>query len=653
MVKNHPLWSPHALVLLALVLAMSGTGLQRQALPVLFPLYGLAFAVLIHGLHRAPDRLGDPRVLLVWAVAFRLALFPILPDLSDDAFRYIWDGWLTYQGLNPYAATPADPALAHLHGEVLFREMNSPEFYSVYPPLAQLLFLPAGAAYAWVGWPGAFFVWKGTILFMEVGGAALLLQALRNLGRPLAPFALYAWNPLVLVTVAGNAHTEGAMILGVGLAVWGLTAARPWTAWVGLGVAGMVKAIPFAWSLLLARGSAVLWGWRRTATALGILAVAALGLTAFFWSPGMVDRVGSSVNLYVRYFEFNAGLYFLLKEGIVHWVGTDPTEVLGPALRWAFLLWLAGVSLLHPARDPRTLLRGFLLVVSGYLILATTVHPWYLLWVLPLLPFTSLLRAPWTWVSFASFATYFIYLDVPDPHTLHLRLTAVVWGGFLVLALREAGPAGYQWLLRWAGRRKARHLAPHLPEGTVLDLGAGEGYVAEALARRGYRVLCADVAPMRKAHVPFLLYDGTTLPFPTRSVDATVLSLVLHHARDPRSVLREALRVSRKRVVVTESTYRTPWGLRVLTFLDRFVNRVRGEGALRGMEEQLHFRRVEEWEELFREEGARMVRRRWLNRTGHRYILFELEPRGGPGPRADSAPGRGLRREDQPLGEER
>ncbi len=628
-------------LLLGLVLAMAWVGLERGALPVLSLLYGLAFLIVLHAARSREGVLNDPRTLLLWAIAFRVALFPTVPDLSDDAFRYIWDGWLSSQGENPYARVPADAELSHLQGDRLFTEMNSPLYFSIYPPLSQILFLPAGAAHAHIGWPGSFYVLKATILLLEITGLALLLQALRRTGRRLAPFVLYAWNPLVLVAVAGNAHSEGAMMLGVGLLVWGLSSRSPWASGLGVAAAGMVKVVPFAWSLLLLRFSALRWGWRRTAIAAATAAGLSVALLLPFWFPGLWSRVTTSAELYVRHFEFNAGLYFLLKEIGVRWTGEDPSAALGPALRVAFLLWLVAVSLLHSARDEGSVIRGFVLIVTGYLLLATTVHPWYLLWVLPFLPFTSLLRPAWLWASFASFGTYFTYWEVEDPTRVHLTLTALVWLGFLLLLLGQFAPAAYDGLLRWAGRRKARHLAPHLEGKSVLDLGAGEGYVAAALAKRGRQVVAADVAPMRKARVPYAVYDGRHLPFPSKSVDHVVLSLVLHHARDADQVVREAFRVARGTVVVTESTYRSKAGLRLLRIMDRAANRFRGGGVLRGMEEDLHFRTVEEWEETFRKEGGRVVRTRWLNRTIHRYVLFEVDP--SPAVSEERGPRRGLR----------
>jgi SAM-dependent methyltransferase len=92
--------------------------------------------------------------------------------------------------------------------------------------------------------------------------------------------------------------------------------------------------------------------------------------------------------------------------------------------------------------------------------------------------------------------------------------------------------------------------------GRVLDLGAGEGFVAELIG-----AVAVDVGAFRKARVPYVVYDGRRLPFGDGGFDTVVVLLTLHHCVDPDTVLNEALRVARGRVIVTESVYRNALGL--------------------------------------------------------------------------------------------
>ena len=92
-----------------------------------------------------------------------------------------------------------------------------------------------------------------------------------------------------------------------------------------------------------------------------------------------------------------------------------------------------------------------------------------------------------------------------------------------------------------------RLLAQYMPVGaTILELGAGTGYQARELAKRGFVVKAIDVqeSNYRSARVyPVVDYDGTTLPFPDASFDIVFSSNVLEHVVDLPAMLAEIRRV--------------------------------------------------------------------------------------------------------------
>lgn len=114
-----------------------------------------------------------------------------------------------------------------------------------------------------------------------------------------------------------------------------------------------------------------------------------------------------------------------------------------------------------------------------------------------------------------------------------------------------------QALLRRYADSEAEAIAPLLVGKRLLDLGAGEGYVAAALRRRTDLWACAvDIGPYQRVPVPYLIYDGTRLPFHDAAFDTTLISLALHHCADPEAVLDEALRITTTRLIILESVYR-------------------------------------------------------------------------------------------------
>src|SRR2546426_11482134 len=138
-----------------------------------------------------------------------------------------------------------------------------------------------------------------------------------------------------------------------------------------------------------------------------------------------------------------------------------------------------------------------------------------------------------------------------------------------------------QAFLRRYAHAEARALLPWIRGPRLLDLGAGEGWVAEALRTRAAVWACAvDVGPFRLAAEPYVVYDGARLPFGDGAFDTTLLSLALHHAETPEAVLDEAVRVTRGRLLVVESVYRDRLERFWLDLLDGHLNRHRHGGRM-------------------------------------------------------------------------
>lgn len=183
-----------------------------------------------------------------------------------------------------------------------------------------------------------------------------------------------------------------------------------------------------------------------------------------------------------------------------------------------------------------------------------------------------------------------------------------------------------QALLRRYARAEAGAVRPFLVGRRVLDLGAGEGYVTAALEDAW--VCAADVGAFRRAEVPYVVYDGRRLPFRDASFDTTLLLLVLHHCADAEGVLDEAVRVTRRRLVVIESVYRNRRDHFWLDLLDGRINGFRHDGR---MAHAIDARMPDGWRRAFALRGLTILTERWLGawweRLVHHPLLFVLEPR--------------------------
>lgn len=366
-------------------------------------LFAALFGGYVWVVKKSPRVPGFWPWLLAAAFAIRCALLGATPALSDDFYRFFWDGNLLATGQNPYLTLPSD------HPDwPLFGQLNSPNYFTVYPPLHQAL----TALGPWL-FPGSLFgqivVLRLGIVLAETATVWLMLRLLDRYGLPRTNALLYALNPLVIVELTANLHLEGvmlALLLGAIL----LLEKKPWfPSAVSWGAAVAVKLVPLVFLPLLVRRL----GWRHAVGYAAVVGAVNALLFAPFFSWELIANVAASLDLYFQKFEFNASVYYLVRAAGYRVVGYNVIQDAGPLLAAVALLLMGFVfrwQNRHPDSEPR-FFTAVLLVHTAYLACATTVHPWYL---------TSL-------VGYTVFAP--------------LRY-AVVWSGLVVLSYTAYGGPG-------------------------------------------------------------------------------------------------------------------------------------------------------------------------------------------------------------------
>ncbi|RSK50288.1 hypothetical protein [Hymenobacter rigui] len=444
--RSHgPQETPRALHWAALLLSAGAYGFlayatQRAAFPQL-----LGLLLVVFGLYAWLLKTGLAlRTGLATALVLRLLWLPALPALSDDYHRFRWDGLLLSHGVNPYqyrpdelVALPAAPQPAgrpkhtQLAAELqsLYPRLNSPHYYSVYPPVCQVLF---GTA-AWVSpasETGFVLLLRVCVLVAEMASAALLVALLRHFSQPPQRALWYLLNPLVIVELTGNLHFEALVISFLLLMLWLLARGQAAAGGMALALAVATKLLPLlVLPLLVRRLSIRQLSWFGAGLA-GML----VALFVPFLSPELLQNISRSLNLYFRNFEFNASFYYLLRAAGQWYYGYNAIARIGPTLALTVALGGLGLAATERRSTWATLPRTLLLLLTLYFLLATTVHPWYLTPLVLLSVFTQARYAlVWSGLAVLSYAAY-----RTAAYSENLWLVAVEYAVVLTVLLYDA-----------------------------------------------------------------------------------------------------------------------------------------------------------------------------------------------------------------------
>jgi len=383
-----------------------GYWVERSQILPLFLAYGAFFAAYSWILFR--HAMDDRRFYVGLGIALRVVLLFSIPSLSDDFYRFLWDGRLAAQGVHPFAHPPVffmeNPSKLVGIGPELFQKLNSPEYHTVYPPVCQAVFWFAAKLFP-ESISGGVFVLKLFLFACELGTLAVLATVGKNLDAVVA----YALNPLILLEITGNCHFEGAMLCFLLGGIAALGRGRT-------GLAALFWSLSTASKLVPLMFLPIVWahlGWRTGLRFMALFAVFCAALFLPLLDLDVLANMAGSLNLYFRQFAFNASGYYALRA-----VGkalvpptADMGRTLGPILGVAVLVGVLVLAFWKRKKEDLDPIRFFyqklLLASTLYLALATTVHPWYVALPLGLGLLTSW-RFPiiWTCAAFLSYSHY-------------------------------------------------------------------------------------------------------------------------------------------------------------------------------------------------------------------------------------------------------
>ena len=407
------------------------------------------------------------------SIIFRLIFLFATPNLSQDFYRFIWDGRMILEGLNPYLSLPETfiqqskypiAEAAELYAGM--GEMNG-SHYTNYPPLNQLCFLIA-AIFSSKNIFGSVIVLRLIIILADVGILYFGKQLLEKLNLPVKNIFWYILNPFVILEMTGNLHFEPVMLFFL---VWSLYKLHQqkwiWAA-ILMACSISVKLIPllflplfFQWFVKKTYGNVnemkqsltdkkniSLSAYQNENSRFylnGVLKLIAfniiiLGTTIFLFSPfyssTLIENYTNSVGLWFRNFEFNASFYYIFREIGYLFRGWNEIAIIGKVTPILTIVFLTIITFFRKNKTKTQLITAMLFGLCFYYFTATTVHPWYVATPLILSIFTKY-KFPIVW-SFLIILSYQAYANTPWQENLwFVALEYIIVYVYLVYELRN------------------------------------------------------------------------------------------------------------------------------------------------------------------------------------------------------------------------
>lgn len=415
--------------------------LQRTEFTRFLLLYTGLFGSYFYLVKYAKTSFND---LFKFSILFRVVFILAIPNLSQDFYRFIWDGRMIFEGMNPYLYLPqnfiADQIFPVNQATELYAGMGqlNGSHFTNYPPINQLSFLIA-ALFANKSILGSVVVMRLLIIFADIGIIYFGKKILQHIN--LSPNAIfwYALNPFIIIELTGNLHFESVMLFFLIWSIYLLIKQK----WIGsailLSVSISVKLIPFLllplyFQWFVKKDTSLKLGFYKLIRFYAVVIGFTILLFLPFYSQELISNYSNSVGLWFRNFEFNASFYYIFREVGYLFRGYNEIAIIGKIIPILTILFVGYITFFRKNTSPKELITAFLFGLSFYYFTTTTMHPWYLASLILLSVFSNYkFPIAWSVVIILSYAAY-----SNDTYKENLWLVSIEYSivyGFLIWEL--------------------------------------------------------------------------------------------------------------------------------------------------------------------------------------------------------------------------
>jgi len=336
-----------------------------------FVLYGVACFISLQTDAHVVDRRTLFSIIALATLMQSVLIFS-RPTLTDDMYRYVWDGRVQAHGISPYRYPPNAPELLYLRDKDVYPSINRKPVVTVYPPAAE-------AAYflLWRIWPDNIHWFQAAMAAGGLLAGILLIGLLKDLGYSPARTLIFLWSPLLIFETAHAAHVDGLLLPFLVGAWWARVRDKDVLTGFLLGAATAMKfypalLLPFLWRPQASKGR---WS-------MPLSFFIAIGL---FYAPYVLTSETSVLGYLPGYFRetFNISPLVSLVNNFLDGVDLNlPYRVVGLSIGTVLIaaIW----CVFHPAPDAEAVLRRCIWPIGIVTLFSQDLFAWYMLWLLPL-----------------------------------------------------------------------------------------------------------------------------------------------------------------------------------------------------------------------------------------------------------------------------
>ncbi|MDC1217576.1 mannosyltransferase [Flavobacteriaceae bacterium] len=316
-------------------------------------------------------------IFILGALIRGLFLF-YTPELSQDFYRFIWDGNIQILGINPYLYTPDHliEIIGFPNDKMLYKGMGSlsSSNFSNYPPLSQYLFKIMG----YLNRSDLFLPVLSLRIIYLIGEFFIFFTGIALLKKiNLNPeyIGWYFLNPIIIIEGIGNLHSEAFMLCFTLAAVLFIARNKSILGGLFMSLAIAIKLLPllifpvffrylgikkfFMFSFSILTFSLILWGP--------------------FLETEMITNYQKTIGLWFTTFEFNGSVFNIIRTIGYEVKGYNIIRKLGEITPYITIGLVVIFTFLRSNRNLKSVFKSMLFLLSCYFFISTTVHPWYII----------------------------------------------------------------------------------------------------------------------------------------------------------------------------------------------------------------------------------------------------------------------------------